>query len=990
MSQLGGNMIRICWRDGGRTSSYFCWLILFATLLASAAKPATAQATWTGQVQCQLDDVDQNYSRHEIQTWMITGAAPTGQGMPVYPATWSVSGQGALQRVQGTQVTNIQWTANVPPMQATIAIFVRGSDNRLIIKAWHSQERMDYALNGMRQIVVNGVAQQPTNFSKSVWEWQFPRIEDSPTNTNVTGSTQSAAEAGDAELLHHYGAAPPVANCRWQFTKGGMTPINSNQSGMSGGQSTQNPQGSMSGNTTYQNNGQSCESPATVQQSFENMKANLQSQYSQLIQGTSDPTQIAALTSQEQRMLATMNAQEQHDMTAASQGCVQSSQGGNPYGGGSSNPGGASTGGAGSAGAGAGNPASGGAPYGGNNSGAAGGPAAGAAGAGGSNTSAGGGAPNAGNNSGTAGSASSGSKGGAGSSASGGAGASGSAGSASQPMSAQLLSLTPSSVSQGSTVQVNLVGQGTHWTNATNVSFGSQVILQSFTADPSGTSAVATINVASNAALGSRSVMLMTGAEMVGSPGGLTVTSGSSQQSGSGTNSLPMRIDTGSGFSGSNIVLAGVLTGVSPATNNGQQNLTVTLTGQRTNFANGATTVSFVRVSQAGSTTALPANQFIAGMNHTSSTPAPVQVGAVNVSSATTATVPLTINPTAAAGTYNVTVTTPTSKGNETLTLNNAFTVTATPTLSGVPLNPGGIVAKNTGTTPSAPSAGTYRVTMTGLMCLRNITNGEDAVYGAAVIRQYDRRSGQATMFTNANTWVYGDTNGMIGQRIQAGSRGPMGGIGAGDFVPTGFIVGPKDTLPPQPNLFPMTLWQGTLTDGVDALVISPSLWINYGDNSMFSNWNQNEDSLTNSIYLDSHVQNQINTQTFGTLSFGASQNVSGSANSALAGDATVTAVETSVQAAGLTFGIPLGVFTAGPSHDRPIGVSPASADPTATTILPNANLILTREIIEKHLGSNSWTMMSFDFKDWPGSFSSLPGADRPGEYQMFVQIERQ
>src|SRR5581483_11699061 len=200
-------------------------------------------------------------------------------------------------------------------------------------------------------------------------------------------------------------------------------------------------------------------------------------------------------------------------------------------------------------------------------------------------------------------------------------------------------------------------------------------------------------------------------------------------------NSSPMRIDTGSGFSGSNIVLAGVLTGISPATNNGQQNLTVTLTGQRTNFANGSTTVSFVRASQPGSTMALPANQFIAA-NHTIAAPTGVQVGPVNVSSPTNASVPLTINPTAAAGTYNITVTTPTSKGTETLTLNNAFTVTATPILSGVPLNPGGVVAKNTGTTPAAPSSATYRVTMTGLMCMRHITGGGDAIYGAAVIRQ--------------------------------------------------------------------------------------------------------------------------------------------------------------------------------------------------------------------------------------------------------------
>jgi hypothetical protein len=456
-----------------------------------------------------------------------------------------------------------------------------------------------------------------------------------------------------------------------------------------------------------------------------------------------------------------------------------------------------------------------------------------------------------------------------------------------------------------------------------------------------------------------------------------------------------MRMNTGSGFAGSSVVLAGMLSGVSPTTNNGQQNLTVTVTGERTNFANGSTTVSFVRASQPGSTIALPANALVAGLNHsTSSAPPPVQVGPVSVSSATSATVPLTINPTAAAGTYSITVSTPTSKGTETVTLNNAFTVTTTPSISGVQLNPGAGIVKNTGTTntSAAPTSATYRVTMTGLMCLRAITGGGDAVYGAAVIRQYDRRSGQSTMSTNANTWVYGDTNGMIGQRKQAGSRGPMGGVGAGDFVPTGFIVGPKDTLPPQANVFPMAVWQGTLTDGIDALVISPSLWISYGDNSMFFNWNQNEDSLTNSIFLDAKVQNEISTQTFATLFIGASQNVSNSSASSLAGAEAVIAVETSIQAAGLTFGIPVGVFAiTGPSHDRPIGVAAAkSGDPTSTTVLPNATLVLTREMIEKRLGSSAWTTMSFDFRDDPSSFSILPNTDRPGEYQMFIQIERQ
>jgi hypothetical protein len=966
-------------------------LFVLSVSLCGVGSTAFAQAAgnWSGQVQCSFDDVDQSYSRHELQTWMLTGASPSVQGsMYVYPATWSSTGQGALQRVQGAQTTNIQWTTNVPAQQATIAIFVRASDNRLIIKPWHSQMRLDYAVTGSKQIVTNGVAQQPTSFSYAAWEWQFPRIEDSPTNANVTGSSQSQADGGNADLVHRNGGIPLAANCQWQFTKGGMTPTNSNQMGSNAGSSNQNQPGSMAGSGSYQGNGQNCESPASVQQSFENMKSNLQTQYNQLIQGTSDPAQVASLTSQEQRMLANLNSQEQHDVAAASQGCVQATNqntnGGTSFGSNQSpnnsrnNP---YSAGQNSTGQYSGNNQNYGSnQYSGNNSNP-GGNSSGNQNYG--NNQYPGNGQNSGNNQGQSNTQSSNT----GNNGMGSSTQNGTAGSNGQPPPAQLLSLNPSSVNQGSTMQVNLAGQGTHWTNATNVSFGSQITVQSFTADPSGTSAVATINVASSASPGSRPVMLMSGAEMVGLPSGLTVTAAPTQ---TGSTASGSTISKGIGLTmpTHSALTAGLLTGVSPASNNGQQNLTVTLTGERTNFASGATTVKFIRAQQAGST-ALNAQLQNAALAMNTNTPPPLQTGPISVSSTTIATVSLTINPAAAAGTYNITVTTPAANGTETVTLNNAFTVTTAPSLSVITAPP---AITQAGSITAPPTSGNYRVTMTGLMCARAITGGGDAIYGAAVIRQYDRRSNQSTMFTNANTWVYGDTNGYIAQRKQAGTRGPQGGIGAGNFVPDGFIFGPRDTLPPQPNVFPMALWQGTLTNGVDALVISPSLWISYGDNSMFFNWNQNEDSFTNSILLDPHVQTQIKNNTFGALVFGTSQNVSGSAAASLTGAAAVAATEELVQASGLTFGIPIGVFAiTGPSHDRPIGVAAANpSDPTSNTVLPNATLVLTREIIEKQLGSSAWTTMTFNFIDDPLAFSQLPNTDRPGQYSMFIQIERQ
>ncbi len=701
-----------------------CLPILVALVGAANLGQVFSQtpSAWSGQVQCQLDDQDQSYSRHETQTWTLTGGGPISpNGMPAYNATWSVSGQGQLQRIQGGQTTNIQWSTSVPSTPATIAIFVRSSDNRLIIKPWHSQLRADYAVTGARQVTVNGAAQPTSNFSHSVWEWQLPRIEANPTDTNVSGSTQSPAEVGDAELLHHFGGGmPPMAVCQWAFTRGGAT---STSTGLPGSAlPTSNPQSPQTGNSGFQNNGQNCESPTTVQQTFEAMKANLQAQFNQLTQGTSDPSQISSLTSQEQRLLANLNAQEQHDMMSASQGCVQSAggQGSNPNVGGSpgangpgtnSNPsagGGPSAGGQGTSSNPGGAGSTGSKADGGSNPGGGGGPSAGGQGTG--------------SNPGGAGST--GSKADAGSAPGGGGNPDGTTG---QPTSPQLLSLSPNTVCQGCNVSVHLTGQGTHWqTQGTNLSFGQQVTVQSFTADPNGTSAAATINVAINAAAGSRAVMLMTGTEMVGLPGGLTITAAPTPQ-GSGSSGSPKSTGVGSSAQSQPTISLGMLSGVSPATNNGQQSVTVTLTGQRTNFVNGQTAVNFVRAPQPGSTNALFAkSSVVATALNSASTPPPLQVVSVKVTSSTAATATLNIDPTAAAGTYNITVTTPGSNGTETVSLNSAFTVTTTPVLTGLTMTPVTAPPMNvSSTTPasSAPTSGAYRVTITGLMCNRGITN---------------------------------------------------------------------------------------------------------------------------------------------------------------------------------------------------------------------------------------------------------------------------
>jgi hypothetical protein len=134
----------------------------------------------------------------------------------------------------------------------------------------------------------------------------------------------------------------------------------------------------------------------------------------------------------------------------------------------------------------------------------------------------------------------------------------------------------------------------------------------------SATSATAVVNIAAGATVGSSNVTLTTGTEVVTLTNGFTVTAGTP-----------------------------VLTTDNPNTGQqGQQNLSVAITGQFTHFVQGTTTASF-------------------GTG--------ITVASLTVNSATSATAVVNIAAGATVGSSNVTLTT----GAEVVTLTNGFTVTA-------------------------------------------------------------------------------------------------------------------------------------------------------------------------------------------------------------------------------------------------------------------------------------------------------------------------
>ena len=782
-----------------RSGHAFCFRLRLglAILLALAERGfSQSNALWSGSAQCTVNEQDQSYQRQEVQTWALTGAAPSQQGaMQIYPATWTDTGAGQLERVQGGQTNDTAWQTNAQGA-ASIVFFIRASDGRLIIAAKHARQSVYGGISATRQITANGVPQSPTPFNQTVFEWVFPRIEAAADATVVDGSAQSPSEGLPADLLHRFGGSAPLAVCQWHFAKGGMGSANSNPAGMGTTQtsSQQAPPYGSSGNSNSQN----CETPATVQQSFETMKAQLQAQYDQLIRGTTDPNEIAALTSQEQQILASLTNQEQRDMTLASQGCL------------------------------------------------------------------------------------------------------------------------PKNTTVGST-----------------------------TSPPSG------------------------GSQNTGMQG--TGGQGTQSQTTPGTSGPGVNLTTSSGGTGTgNVAMMPVGTGCGPNCMQYSPGTAVTViavpnTGSTFTTFNGggcaaANPCSFTITASTNVIAAFSLNSTPTGPAGGTMSRSPLGVGA---------TIPSAVTPVAV---------TSTSTGSKPTTL----------PMTGVNLTPPKAVVKATTSSSSAPASSNYLVTLVGLLCTMPTTGGGDAIYPAAFVRQYDRRSGQATMFTSTNTWVYGDINGMQDQRKQAGSRNTTGGIEQGDMIPPGFVPGIKRTLPPQANLLPLNLWQGTLTDGVDVVVISPSVWENYGPNPLFSTWNQNETSFTNSILLDNNAQNQINNQALGVIFLGSSENAPGSVSQAKAENAGSTVYDVATALGGPS-SLGGGLIITGiigalqhPNQDRPIGLADASS---TSIVLPNATLILTREIIEKHLGSNGWMTMAIDFKD---TSHGISGGDHPGEYTMFLQIERQ
>jgi hypothetical protein len=147
-----------------------------------------------------------------------------------------------------------------------------------------------------------------------------------------------------------------------------------------------------------------------------------------------------------------------------------------------------------------------------------------------------------------------------------------------------------------------------------------------------------------------------------------------------------------------------------------------------------------------------------------------------------------------------------------------------------VPPPPGGNTAAPPPPPPPAAQAarsGRYRVTLLGASVYRETwdtalqTDGKgDEVFFVTDIQEFTPRG--AFVPVRRRTPVYGDINGFR-QRVQAGSRSDKGGIRTGDAIPYADPWVRK--APIASDRLPQLLWEGTLTDGQNSLVIAPMVW---------------------------------------------------------------------------------------------------------------------------------------------------------------------
>jgi hypothetical protein len=223
-------------------------------------------------------------------------------------------------------------------------------------------------------------------------------------------------------------------------------------------------------------------------------------------------------------------------------------------------------------------------------------------------------------------------------------------------------------------------------------------------------------------------------------------------------------------------------------------------------------------------------------------------------------------------------------------------------------------------TAPPAPpvTSGRYRVVATRFTVdavtidnLLDLDGKGDEIYGGFSMFHVNRINGQVLDQDLRRTKVHGQV--MQGtDRVAAGSATANGGLVGGDNYPSASsnAAGGDQT-------FPFLVWDGTLKNNQDAVVLLPSLWESDNDDENFDDWFLSEQAALPVFWWDADMRTALTTL-------------------------GLNVVTTDTLATGFGFNglLPL------TSKDRPVGLT---LRPTGFALRRRA-IVLTREILEAAL----------------------------------------
>ena len=188
-------------------------LVIAAPIIAQAPQPVAQ--SWSGWAQCRITIQASGYSHRETHLWTMTGAGTRNANMEIYPASWTVTGDGSLQRVNGPTAVSAQWTVSGALQNVTIGTTLHL--DRITVQRWTNHGPARSGLTGTETSTTNGVPRSRA-VVLDVQQWAFPAIETGTTSTRATGSNTLPFDGLRGPLNPPSGAMGTAA-CTWDFAR---------------------------------------------------------------------------------------------------------------------------------------------------------------------------------------------------------------------------------------------------------------------------------------------------------------------------------------------------------------------------------------------------------------------------------------------------------------------------------------------------------------------------------------------------------------------------------------------------------------------------------------------------------------------------------------------------------------------------------------------------------------------------------------------------